>query len=118
MNKNEMLYHFGEKALNDAMLTGDNHIFLSATPLQSEMIRKHVLHLASSQGLTVKGNPIVLPNGAMLVFLLTNSETMGGWSGHAYAINCFDETNFSYIHKLVSAWTADIKYHSVFYSFE
>lgn len=118
MNKNEMLYHFGEKALKDAILTGDNQIFLSATPLQSEMIRKHVLHLANSLEIAVEGNPIVLPNGAILVFLLTNSQTMGRWSGHAYAINCFDDTNFSYIHKLVSAWTILKKHRAVFYSFE
>ena len=63
-------------------------------------------------------NPITLPNGATLSFLLTSTLTSGGRVGNVYAINCFNETNFSYVHALVSGWTMHKGYRAVFYSEE
>ncbi|MEC4728160.1 terminase family protein [Shewanella sp. D64] len=116
MNENEMELYFGAKALNDAMLTGHNQIFLSASNLESDAIREHVIKLANSLGVAVTGNPIVLQNGAKLIFLLTDSQVMAAHSGNAYAINCFDDMNFSYVSNLVSSWAMLKKHRVIFFS--
>ncbi|MEC4728934.1 hypothetical protein HWQ46_25810 [Shewanella sp. D64] len=45
MSKHLMVLYFAEIALNDAMLTGENQLFLSASFHENELIRKHVIHL-------------------------------------------------------------------------
>lgn len=116
MNRNSMDLYFAQEALNDAMQTSENQIFLSASTCDSERIRNHVIDLGSSQELSLSGNPLALPNGAMLTFLLTDSQVSCGHSGNAYVINCFDETNYSYINELVSSWTMLKKHKAVFFS--
>ncbi len=116
MNRNSMDLYFAQEALNDAMQTSENQIFLSASTSDSERIRNHVIDLGNSQELSLSGNPLVLPNGAMLTFLLTDSQVSCGHSGNAYVINCFDETNYSYINELVSSWTLLKKHKAVFFS--
>lgn len=118
MNRNLMDLYFAQEALTDAMQTNENQIFLSASHIESERIRKHVIDLANSQGLNLSGNPLMLPNGAMLSFLLTDSQVSSGHSGNAYVINCFDESNFSYISELVSSWTMLKKHRAVFFSLD
>jgi len=118
MDINSMGLYFGSEALSDAMLTKENQIFLSASTQDSEKIRQHVLNLASSYGLSLSGNPLTLPNGAILSFLLADSRVIGGYSGNAYVINCFDETNFSYISDLVSSWTMLKKHRAIFFSID
>ncbi|WP_172378870.1 terminase large subunit domain-containing protein [Vibrio sp. Vb339] len=110
--------YFAQAALNDAMQTNENQIFLSASTLDSERIRNHVIDLAKSQELSLSGNPLVLPNGAMLSFLQTDSQVSGGYSGNAYVMNCFDETSYSYINELVSAWTMLKKHKAAFVSID
>ncbi|PMN69656.1 hypothetical protein BCT26_07560 [Vibrio lentus] len=112
-----MVQYFAQEALNDAMQTNENQIFLSASTSDSERIRNHVIDLGNSQELSLSGNPLVLPNGAMLTFLLTDSQVSGGHSGNTYVINCFDETN-SYINELVSSWTMLKKHKAVFVSID
>ena len=45
MSQNLMVLYFAEIALNDAMQTGENQLFLSASFHESELIRMHVIHL-------------------------------------------------------------------------
>ncbi|MEZ8924003.1 terminase family protein [Vibrio lentus] len=118
MNRNSMDLYFAQEALKDAMQTSENQIFLSASTSDSERIRNHVIDLASSQGHILSGNPLVLPNGAMLSFLLTGIQTSGGHFGNAYVINCFNETNYSYINELVSPWIMLKKHKAVFFSID
>ena len=118
MDRNSMELYFGSEALSDAMQTKENQIFLSASTKDSDEIRQHVVNLASSYGLSLSGNPLTLPNGAMLTFLLTDSRVSAGYSGNTYVINCFDETNFSYISDLVSSWTMLKKHRAIFFSID
>lgn len=118
MNKNSMDLYFAQEALNNAMQTNENQIFLSVSTSDSERIRNHVIDFGSSQELSLSGNPLVLPNGAMLTFLLTDSQVSGGHSGNTYVINCFDETNYSYINELVSSWTLLQNHNAVFVSID
>lgn len=116
MDINSIERYFANEALTDAMLTTENQIFLSASEQDSERTQQHVVGLASSLGLSLSGNPLILPNGAMLSFLLVGSRVSAGYSGNAYVINCFDDTNFSYVSNLVSSWTMLKKHRSVFLS--
>jgi hypothetical protein len=104
--------------LEDAILTGENQIFLSVSCMQSEAIRHHVINFASSLEIGLTGDRVVLPNGAEFIFLLTDSQVMGGYSGNAYAINCFDDTNFNNINSLISVWAMFKKHRAVFISTE
>lgn len=116
MDINSIERYFANEALTNAMVTGENQIFLSASVQDSERIRQYVASLASSYGLSLSGNLLILPNDAMLVFLLTDSRTSGGYSGNAYVINCFNDTNFTDISDLVSSWTMLKKHRAVFIS--
>jgi len=61
MNGNEMECYFGGKALNDAMLTGENQIFLSLSRLRSDAFRDQVADLALPLGVALSGDFTVLP---------------------------------------------------------
>ena len=113
-----MLMHFVGEALTSAVFTGENQIFLSASIAESERIRVHFMHIVESAGVKGDEDSITLPNGATIFFVLTGTQTSGGLLGDVYVINCFNETNFAYIHKLVSGWTMLKKHRAVFYSEE
>ena len=54
-------WYFAQEAFEDACLTGDNQIFLSATRAQSEVFRSYIVDLAKEAfGIELKGNPLVL----------------------------------------------------------
>lgn len=78
-------YYFAGEALEDAILTGDNQIFLSASRAQAEVFRSYIIALAKEfLDIELTGNPIVLSNGAELRFLSTNSKTAQSYHGHVY----------------------------------
>ena len=118
MDSNQMELHFACMALDDALATGENQIFLLPSLLKSEAIRKHMAYLAALQGVRLAGDPLILPNGALMHFLLVSTRTIAGYCGHTYALNCFDETNFADVSDLVSSWTMLKKHRAVFYSSE
>lgn len=75
-----LTYYFAGEAFMDAVLTGDNQVFLSASRAQSEIFRSYIIAFAQSWfGLELTGNPIVLSKDgkpwAELRFLSTNSST-------------------------------------------
>ncbi len=119
MKKNDMIFHFGKKALNDAIRTGKNQIFLSVSVAESEAINACVARLAKREGFVFKEeNPIALPNGATLSFLLASNRVTAGHCGNVYVINCFNEANFTDISGIAHSWALHKKYRVVFYSEE
>ncbi|PNI06175.1 hypothetical protein C1N32_04025 [Vibrio diazotrophicus] len=118
MDKDSAGLYFGGKALADALLTKEDQIFLTSTLKDSERIQNHIASIANPLGLSLTGNPFVLPNGARLIFLNVNSKASGGFSGNAYVINCFDESNFSYISRLVASWTMFKQHKATFISID
>jgi len=69
-------WYFAREALLDAVETGRNQIFLSASKAQAHVFKQYILHFAKQTAeLDLKGDPIVLNNGATLYFLGTNSRT-------------------------------------------
>lgn len=78
-------YYFAFEALEDAIKTGDNQIFLSASKKQAEIFKTYITKMARQYfNVELKGNPIILSNGAELHFLSTNKSTAQGYHGHVY----------------------------------
>lgn len=84
-----LTYYFAFEAFEDAVLNGDNQVFLSASKKQSEIFKNYIIKFALELGeVELKGkDQIVLSNGAEINFLSTNASTSQGFNGHVY----FDE---------------------------
>ena len=86
-------WYFAQEAFEDACLTGDNQIFLSATRAQSEVFRSYIVDLAKEAfGIELKGNPLVLHTAhgtATLYFLSNNSRSAQSYHGHVYIDEAF-----------------------------
>lgn len=79
-------FYFAWEAFEDAVLSGDNQVFISASKKQAYIfknyIRKFAIELA---GVDLKGkDDIELSNGANLIFASTNVATSQGFNGHMY----------------------------------
>ena len=68
-------FYFAREALIDALLTGRNQIFLSASKAQAHVFKQYIIDFAKEVEVELKGDPMVLPNGATLYFLGTNART-------------------------------------------
>ncbi|MBF6734852.1 terminase, partial [Acinetobacter baumannii] len=83
-------WYFAREALVDAVKTGRNQIFLSASKAQAHIFKEYIKGFAyEACGVELVGDPIVLPdnNQASLSFLGTNYRTAQGHHGNFY----FDE---------------------------
>lgn len=114
-------YYFAGEALMDAVLTGDNQMFLSASRAQSEIFRSYIIAFAASWfGIELKGNPIVLSKDgkpwAELRFLSTNSSTAQGPSGHVYVDEYFWIRDFTKLNRLASGMASHHKWRKTYFS--
>ena len=75
-------WYFAREALADALATGRNQIFLSASKAQAHVFKQYIVQFAKeAAGVELSGDPIVLPNGAHLYFLGTSARTAQGYHG-------------------------------------
>lgn len=78
-------WYFAIEALCDAIITGDNQLFLSASKRQAFQFKRYMINFAKEFGIELKGSDeIELSNGAVLKFLSTNSATAQSYNGHLY----------------------------------
>ncbi|UNY41777.1 terminase large subunit [Burkholderia phage Menos] len=81
-------WYFAREAFVDALDTGRNQIFLSASKAQAHVFKQYIVQFARDVAdVELTGDPIILPNGATLYFLGTNSRTAQSYHGNLY----FDE---------------------------
>ncbi|TWR88718.1 terminase [Pseudomonas saxonica] len=112
-----LTYYFAGEAFMDAVLTGDNQIFLSASRAQSEIFRSYIIQFAQQWfGLELTGNPIQLSNGAELRFLSTNSSTAQGHHGHVYVDEYFWIRDFEKLNTVASAMATHKKWRKTYFS--
>ncbi|NHB87178.1 terminase large subunit domain-containing protein [Photorhabdus tasmaniensis] len=112
-----MTYYFAWEALEDAILTGDNQVFFSASRNQSEIFRFYIVEIAQRHfGITLTGNPIKLSNGALLRFLSTNASTAQGFNGHLYGDEVFWIPKFARFHEVASAMATHDKFRTTYFS--
>jgi uncharacterized protein YjcR len=110
-------YYFAFEALEDAILTGDNQIFLSASRAQAEVFRSYITNITSEWlDIDLTGNPIILSNGAELRFLSTNSKTAQSYHGHVYVDEYFWIPKFDELNKLASAMATHKKWRKTYFS--
>lgn len=112
-----LTYYFAGEAFMDAVLTGDNQVFLSASRSQSEIFRSYIIQFAQKWfGIELTGNPIVLSNGAELRFLSTNSSTAQGYHGHVYVDEYFWIRDFEKLSTVASAMGTHKKWRKTYFS--
>ena len=72
-------WYFAREALLDAIKTGRNQIFLSASKSQAHIFKEYIKSFAyEACQVELTGDPIILANGADLKFLGTNYRTAQG----------------------------------------
>lgn len=112
-----LTYYFAGEAFMDAVLTGDNQVFLSASRSQSEIFRSYILQFAKLWfDIELTGNPIALSNGAELRFLSTNSSTAQGYHGHVYVDEYFWIRDFEKLSTVASAMGTHKKWRKTYFS--
>jgi uncharacterized protein YjcR len=112
-----LTFYFAGEAFMDAVLTGDNQMFLSASRSQSEIFRNYIIKFAREWfGIELTGNPIILSNGAELRFLSTNSSTAQGHHGHVYVDEYFWIRDFDKLKSLSGAMATHKKWRKTYFS--
>ncbi|ELN2578717.1 terminase family protein [Enterobacter kobei] len=113
-----MTYYFAFEAFEDAILTGDQQIFLSASKAQAFVFRQYIFSIASQFfDVQLRGTEtITLSNGAVLRFLATNSNTAQSHSGNLYCDEYFWIPKFQKMDTVASAMAAQIKRRVTYFS--
>lgn len=110
-------WYFAREALMDAIKTGRNQIFLSASKAQAYLFRQYIVRFAyDACGVQLTGDPIVLSNGATLYFLGTNAKTAQGYHGNLYFDEFFWTNNFEQLNDVASAMAAHKKWRMTYFS--
>jgi uncharacterized protein YjcR len=110
-------WYFAREALVDALETGRNQIFLSASKAQAYIFRQYIVgfaHEAAEVDLT--GDPIVLSNGAALYFLGSNARTAQGYHGNFVFDEFFWAQNFEQLNKVASGMAMHRKWRKTYLS--
>ncbi len=96
-------WYFAREGLCDALETGRNQIFLSASKAQAHVFKGYIKQFAADVAdVELEGDPIVLPNGASLYFLGTNSRTAQSYHGNVYMDEYFWIPKFQEFRKVAS----------------
>jgi uncharacterized protein YjcR len=113
-----LTYYFAFEALEDAILSGDNQIFLSASRKQSEIFKNYILRFALEIGnVELKGkDDLRLSNGASLNFMSTNARTSQGFNGHLYFDEVFWIPRFQELDDLAGGMSIHDKYRTTYLS--
>lgn len=110
-------YYFAHKAFVDALTTGHNQIFLSASKKQALQFRSYIVNYAKQTAdVDLKGETIKLPNGAELIFLGTNSATAQSYHGNLYFDEVFWVPKFDVMRKVASGMAAQKMYRQTYFS--
>ncbi|MFC3549467.1 terminase ATPase subunit family protein [Lysobacter cavernae] len=110
-------YYFAREALIDALTTGRNQIFLSASKSQAYLFRGYIQSFVREVvGVELSGDPIVLPNGAELFFLGTNARTAQGYHGNFYFDEFFWTYKFDELNKVASGMAMHKKWRKTYFS--
>lgn len=109
-------FYFAREALIDALVTGRNQIFLSASKAQAHVFKNYIIDFARLVDVDLKGDPIVLPNGARLIFLGTNVRTAQSYTGNLYLDEYFWIPKFQELRKVASGMSLHKKWRTTYFS--
>ena len=110
-------FYFSHEAFVDALTTGHNQIFISASKKQALQFRSYIVSYAKQTAdVDLKGETIKLPNGAELIFLGTNSATAQSYHGNLYFDEIFWVPKFEEMRKVASAMASQKMYRQTYFS--
>ncbi|UBM11741.1 terminase ATPase subunit family protein [Cupriavidus metallidurans] len=110
-------WYFAREAFIDALTTGRNQIFLSASKAQAHVFKQYIIQFAKdAAGVELKGDPMVLPNGATLYFLGTNARTAQSYHGNLYLDEYFWIQRFQELRKVASGMAIHAKWRQTYFS--
>ncbi|EPR1976829.1 terminase large subunit domain-containing protein, partial [Yersinia enterocolitica] len=109
-------FFFAREALLDAITTGRNQIFLSASKAQAHVFKSYIIDFARMVDVDLKGDPMVLPNGARLFFLGTNVRTAQSYTGNLYLDEYFWIPKFQELRKVASGMSLHKKWRTTYFS--
>lgn len=110
-------WYFAREAITDAAENARNKIFLSASKAQAYIFRQYIVQFVLEEtGVELRGDPIVLANGAELHFLGTNSKTAQGYHGDVYVDEYFWIQRFLEFRKVVSGMAMHKKWRQTYIS--
>ncbi|EKN3567305.1 terminase ATPase subunit family protein [Yersinia enterocolitica] len=109
-------FFFAREALLDALLTGRNQIFLSASKAQAHVFKSYIIDFARLVDVDLKGDPMVLANGARLFFLGTNVRTAQSYTGNLYLDEYFWIPKFQELRKVASGMSLHKKWRTTYFS--
>lgn len=110
-------FYFAREALIDAITTGRNQIFLSASKAQAHQFKTYVQSFMNEVlGVKLTGDPIVLWNNAELHFLGTNYRTAQGRTGNFYFDEFFWVHGFKGVNKAASAMALQKRWRKTYFS--
>jgi len=110
-------FYFAREAIVDAFRTGKNKIFLSASKAQAHIFKNYIIQFVKETcDVELKGDPIILDNGAELHFLGTNSKTAQGYHGDVYLDEYFWIHGFEQFRKVASAMATHKQWRQTYFS--
>ena len=110
-------WYFAREALDDAINTGRNQIFLSASKAQAHVFRQYICQFArEAADVELTGEPIVLPNEAILYFLGTNARTAQSYHGNFYFDEYFWVGGFQQLNKVASGMAMHKQWRKTYFS--
>lgn len=110
-------WYFAREALADAVAHGNNQIFLSASKSQAHVFKQYIIQFVKEvTGIELRGDPIVLDNGAQLHFLGTNSRTAQSYHGNLYVDEYFWIPKFQELRKVASGMAMHKKWRQTYFS--
>ena len=117
-------FYFAGEALIDAIETGRNEIFLSASKAQAHVFRTYIIAFAKLVGVALVGDPIHITSdlrppeeaAAELIFLGTNSKTAQSYHGNFYFDEFFWVHGFEALNKVASGMATHKKWRKTYFS--
>lgn len=110
-------WYFAREAIADALETGKNKIFMSASKAQAHIFRHYIVQFVKeTTGVELKGDPIILANGAELHFLGTNAKTAQGYHGDTFLDEYFWIQGFEQFRKVTSGMAMHKKWKQTYFS--
>lgn len=109
-------FYFAREAFIDALTTGRNQVFLSASKAQAYMFREYIIKMALEVDVELRGDPLMLSNGATLYFLGTNARTAQSYHGNLYLDETFWIPKFQELRKATSGMAIQKHWRQTYFS--
>lgn len=115
-------YWFAWEAFEDAISTGDNQIFLSASKNQADIFKAYICRFAQEYfEIELKGTDVIALSKdgkpwAELRFVSTNGRTAQGYHGHLYVDEVFWIPDFDKLNKLATGMASHKKWRKTYFS--